>query len=162
MSGKSSSNERTTAMDGPSEERKSMPAGNPYAAPAPLEGFKIDGAAQLRPVAIVLLATSAPWTALLALSALAQLPRLIDSFQHEPFASTVGTTFGTLLPVLWSSAVVYGATLMLRMRHYSSARLSAVLALAPLCGPCAVLGIPLGIWALVVLVRPEVKAAFVD
>jgi hypothetical protein len=34
------------------------------------------------------------------------------------------------------------------------------MALIPCLGPCYILGIPAGIWALVVLARPEVREAF--
>jgi hypothetical protein len=30
----------------------------------------------------------------------------------------------------------------------------------PCISPCCLLGLPIGIWALVVLLKPEVKAAF--
>ncbi len=33
-------------------------------------------------------------------------------------------------------------------------------AMIPCVSPCCLLGLPLGIWALIVLVKPEVKAAF--
>jgi hypothetical protein len=150
-------------VDSQPHDNENTPANdNPYAAPVPLSPAGVNPHMQLQPVAIVLMATSIPWTGLLLLSALAQLPGIIHSFQHEPFSMAAGTTFGTVLPVLWSATVAYGATLMYRMRRYSSARLSAVLAMAPVCGPCFVLGIPLGIWALVILHRKEVRAAFVD
>jgi hypothetical protein len=52
-----------------------------------------------------------------------------------------------------------GAFQLRRRQHYSWCVLTAVLAIAPvtLATP---LGLPLGLWALVVLLRPDVKAAF--
>jgi hypothetical protein len=37
---------------------------------------------------------------------------------------------------------------------------AAILALVPCTSPCCLAGIPAGIWALVVLAKPEVKAGF--
>lgn len=39
-------------------------------------------------------------------------------------------------------------------------RPAAILAMIPCVSPCCLLGLPLGIWALIVLLKPEVKAAF--
>jgi hypothetical protein len=37
---------------------------------------------------------------------------------------------------------------------------TSIVAMVPCLGPCCIVGIPIGIWALVVLMKPEVKAAF--
>jgi hypothetical protein len=36
-----------------------------------------------------------------------------------------------------------------------------VVAMVPCLSPCCILGLPLGIWALIVLMKPEVKSSFV-
>ncbi len=59
-----------------------------------------------------------------------------------------------------NAAVVLGAIGMLRLKNYSAARLGAICAVIPLCGPCFVLGIPFGIWALVLMRSPEIQASF--
>jgi hypothetical protein len=46
------------------------------------------------------------------------------------------------------------------MKNYSLARSAAIVAVIPLIGPCCVLGIPFGIWALVALGKPGVQEAF--
>ena len=59
--------------------------------------------------------------------------------------------------------ILIGAIKMMRLRSLGLVRTSAVLALLPLPLPCPItwaLGLAMGIWALVVLARPEVKAAF--
>lgn len=73
---------------------------------------------------------------------------------------------GVVLPLLGfitlalAPLIVYGAIQMLKARRYGMARLAAILSLIPVSSCCFVLGIPIGIWALVVLHKPEVKAAF--
>ena len=55
--------------------------------------------------------------------------------------------------------IVVGAVQMLRLRSYSWAMMATVLALIP-CNPVSAIGIPIGIWSLVVLNRERVKLAF--
>jgi hypothetical protein len=59
------------------------------------------------------------------------------------------------------AAILFGALKMMRLQSYGWAMAAAILAVIPCLSPCCCLGIPFGIWALVVLSKPEVKAAFV-
>ena len=59
-----------------------------------------------------------------------------------------------------SAYCIYGAWQMKSLRNYAHARNAAVVAVIPCLGPCCVLGIPFGAWALGVLARPEVQARF--
>jgi len=57
--------------------------------------------------------------------------------------------------------IIIGAVQMKRVRSSGWARTSAILAMLPLPNPVTwFLGLPMGIWALVVLRRPDVRAAF--
>jgi len=49
---------------------------------------------------------------------------------------------------------------MENLRSYQMVVLSCVLAMLPCFSPAVLIGLPMGIWALVVLFRPEVRAAF--
>ncbi|TAL05847.1 MAG: DUF4339 domain-containing protein [Verrucomicrobia bacterium] len=55
---------------------------------------------------------------------------------------------------------LYGSIQMLRLRTYGLAMATAILMLIPCHGCCCCLNLVAGIWALVVLSRAEVKAAF--
>ena len=57
-------------------------------------------------------------------------------------------------------AVILGAVQMLKQRGYGLALTAAIISVIPCVSPCCVLGIPFGIWALVVLMNDDVKAAF--
>lgn len=72
----------------------------------------------------------------------------------------VTSTLGALITIIASPLIIYGAVQMLGARKYSMAKLAAILSLIPCTSLCCVLGIPAGIWGLVVLNKPEVKAAF--
>jgi len=62
--------------------------------------------------------------------------------------------------LLLCTGVIAGATQMLRQRGYWFAVLGSLLAMGNLTMCCCVLGLPVGIWSLVVLSRPEVRRAF--
>ncbi|MCU0962176.1 MAG: serine/threonine protein kinase, partial [Pirellulaceae bacterium] len=66
-----------------------------------------------------------------------------------------------LLPLMCSVIITAGAARMRRVRNYELAVAAAILAMVPL-HPWVILGLPLGIWALLVLHRPDVKALFAE
>jgi len=56
--------------------------------------------------------------------------------------------------------VAWAALQMKQLRGWTLAVVASVLALLPCFCPSCFVGIPVGIWSLVVLMKPEVKAAF--
>lgn len=56
--------------------------------------------------------------------------------------------------------IVFGALQMKRLQNHGIAMGAAIVSIVPCLSPCFIFGIPFGIWALVVLNKPEVKAAF--
>ncbi len=73
----------------------------------------------------------------------------------------IGAACCFLLTLAASIYVVTGAITMLRLKNHSAAITGAIIAVIPCIGPCsAIPTIPFGIWALVILMRPDVKAAF--
>jgi hypothetical protein len=62
--------------------------------------------------------------------------------------------------ILLSAVIFYGGLKMKRLENHGLAVASSILAIIPCTSPCCLLGIPVGIWALVVLMKPEVKSAF--
>lgn len=56
--------------------------------------------------------------------------------------------------------VLFGAARMKSLRSLNLARTACVLAMVPCFGPCCVLGLPFGIWGLVVLSDKNVQKAF--
>lgn len=55
--------------------------------------------------------------------------------------------------------VLFGAIKLLRLQAYTLVMIACVLAMLP-CQCCCLLGLPFGIWALIVLNKPEVKSSF--
>jgi hypothetical protein len=65
-----------------------------------------------------------------------------------------------LVMLAFHAVTIVGALRMRGLRSYGLARAGAMLACIPCLAPCLVLGIPVGVWALIVLARPEVRDAF--
>lgn len=56
--------------------------------------------------------------------------------------------------------ILFGAIKMKNLQNYQYAMTASILAMIPCLSPCCLLGLPFGIWALVVLNDPNVKASF--
>jgi hypothetical protein len=84
----------------------------------------------------------------------------IPKKQEEKVGEFIGAGVGVPLMAIASLVVAFGGYQMKSLGNYSSAMTAAILSLIPCCSPCCVVGIPFGIWALIVLNDPEVKSAF--
>jgi hypothetical protein len=56
--------------------------------------------------------------------------------------------------------VMVGAIRMLNLKSWGLALAASILVMVPMVSPCCTLGLPIGIWALVVMVNEDVKQAF--
>jgi flagellar motor component MotA len=56
--------------------------------------------------------------------------------------------------------ILMGALKMKKLESYGFSMAAAILAMLPCISPCCLIGLPIGIWAVVVLNKPEVKSAF--
>jgi hypothetical protein len=84
----------------------------------------------------------------------------IDTSTPEGAGRMIGTVIGMSLVPIFAVAIIIGSICMLRLKGYSGAMTAAICACIPFCSPCVVLGIPFGIWALVLLANPDVKNRF--
>ncbi len=75
------------------------------------------------------------------------------------FMGGAGIVFGVVMLVT-SVFVIWSALQMKQLRGWTLSVVGSIVAMVPCLGPCCIVGIPIGIWALVVLMKPEVKAAF--
>jgi hypothetical protein len=74
-------------------------------------------------------------------------------------AGAMGIVFNVLAIVV-AVVILLGALKMKKLESYGLSMTAAILAMIPCLSPCCILGLPFGIWALVVLNKPEVKSAF--
>jgi hypothetical protein len=77
----------------------------------------------------------------------------------EMMANMVGGIVGSAIGLIFAAVITMGGVKMKQLQGYGLAMTAAIFALLP-CGNCCCIGLPLGIWALVVLNRQEVKDAF--
>ena len=75
------------------------------------------------------------------------------------FSGVFGIVFAAIT-ILSGAVTIFGAVKMKGLSSYNLAMVGAILAMVPCVSPCCCLGLPLGIWAIVVLMDPEVKKAF--
>jgi hypothetical protein len=136
---------------------------NPYSAPPPIESAgRPSPQSQVSGPAISLQVVA--WISIVGCSLGLVLDGLLllNVLPHdENDQIAIRMTWGIILLVA-SILVVYAAGQMKRLRRYQVAFAGAIVAAIPCFGPCCLLGIPFGIWALVVLNRPDVRSAFVD
>ncbi|MFO0596464.1 MAG: hypothetical protein U0228_14200 [Myxococcaceae bacterium] len=86
--------------------------------------------------------------------ALKELLRLTSGASGKVF-----NIFQNLLGAVFGATMVLGGFQMRNLRTWGLALTGAIVAMMP-CSCCCVLGLPLGIWSIVVLIKPEVKASF--
>jgi hypothetical protein len=148
---------------------------NPYLPPQsagnlwqPTESSREAAQAQVRGPAICLLVTSVLWMLglvaaigfdiFLVTSGMAEDMRPGRVFDKQTEVTVRGV--GSLVLLGLQGVTVAGAVSMMQLKRPGLAKASAILAVIPCCSACYVLGIPFGIWALVVLNRPEVSSHF--
>lgn len=89
-------------------------------------------------------------------------PALKDMLRFS--AGSGGKVLGigmNLLGMILGGVIAFGGFQMRNLKSYPLAMAAAIIAVVPVCGGCCyALGIPLGIWSISTLMRPEVKAAF--
>lgn len=68
----------------------------------------------------------------------------------------------SLLGLVLSVVILLGALKMKKLESYTFAIVASIIAMVPCISPCCIVGLPLGIWALVVLNKQEVKGAFTE
>jgi hypothetical protein len=85
--------------------------------------------------------------------------RLPNQAWLSMFSGTMGILF-SVVGILVSGLILYGGLNMRKLENYGLVMAASVLAMIPCLSPCCLLGLPIGIWALVVLAKPEIKGAF--
>ncbi len=66
----------------------------------------------------------------------------------------------SLIGILVAAFIIYAALRMKELNQYGLCMVASILAMIPCISPCCIIGLPIGIWCLVVLTKPEIKEAF--
>jgi hypothetical protein len=92
---------------------------------------------------------------------LADLPPEQAELLLRIFQSIQGGSLAIHVLVLATSAfVIFGALKMRKLESRGLAVAASIVAMLPCLGPCCCIGLPSGIWSLVVLMKEDVKAEF--
>jgi hypothetical protein len=62
--------------------------------------------------------------------------------------------------LLVAGFIIYASLKMKALTQWSLCLAASIIAMIPCISPCCIVGLPIGIWCLVVLTKPEVKTAF--
>ena len=133
---------------------------NPYVSPTE-QIRSSDGRVNLIPVAITLVVLCVAWIFLLSFSLMFMYKMLTSPHIEE--AARMAFTYSVWymgICVAYNLLLITGAFSMVRRGSYVWAMATAILAMVPFLSPFYVLGIPVGIWAVVVLRRPGVRESF--
>ena len=93
----------------------------------------------------------ASWLAMMA----DDIPESLETMFQASF-----WTAGALVGILIAAFVVFAWSKMKDLESWGLCVAASILVMIPCISPCCLIGLPIGIWCLVVLNRPEVKAAF--
>jgi hypothetical protein len=80
--------------------------------------------------------------------------------QNNVVAFRIGQIGSIVLPLVCQLLAILGSVAMIARKKSGLAWAGAISGLLPFCGPCLGLSIPFAIWAMVLLQRPGVVAAF--
>jgi hypothetical protein len=139
------------------------PKANPYASPTQSNDPYFNSATNpLTIPAVFLLVLASIMLLLILLSFPGQFIRLsaIDTSTPRGSGELAGGIVGLIVWPLINVMIIIGAISMLQLKSYRNAQAAAVMALIPICTPCFILGIPFGIWSLILLNREDVKKRF--
>ena len=79
--------------------------------------------------------------------------------QYAAMSSGPANIIGNLVGIALSGFVIFGALKMRNLQGHGLALGAAIVSIIP-CSGCCCIGLPVGIWALVLLLKPEVKGQF--
>ena len=70
-----------------------------------------------------------------------------------------GAVVGGILGLALSALILFGGLKLLKLQSRGLVMTAAIIAMLP-CGGCCCIGLPIGIWTLVVMSKPDVKSMF--
>jgi len=82
-----------------------------------------------------------------------------DPDEQEKAVNVIGNVVGSILSIPFHIFFIFGCKKMMQLESKSVVWMMLILAVIPCCTPCCV-GLPFGIWGIVVMNDPIVKLAF--
>ena len=88
-------------------------------------------------------------------------PRLSSDAEKVGYFIGTGSSYAiALLSLILAPVIIFGAIKLMKGQSKGLAKTAAILAILPFTSCCFIVGAIFGIWALVVLANPDVKAFF--
>jgi hypothetical protein len=91
--------------------------------------------------------------------AAANIPPQLLQFLHASSNGWYNILMG-FVAVVVGGVILLGAIKMMKLQNHTLAVAASVLAMLPCLSGCCCIGLPIGIWALIILFKPEVKSHF--
>lgn len=87
---------------------------------------------------------------------------MADKFSEEYAELAEGATGIALcfVGLLVSAFIIYASLKIKELNQWGLCVAASIIAMIPCISPCCIVGLPIGIWCLVILTKPEVKTAF--
>ncbi len=80
--------------------------------------------------------------------------------EYENLIEGAAGVAGCFVLLVVAAFIIYASLKMKELTQWSLCVAASILAMIPCTNPCCIVGLPIGIWCLVVLTKPEVKSAF--
>ena len=77
----------------------------------------------------------------------------------ELVGGVVQVVINGIATVIWSGVILLGGFNMKNLADYRLAIAASIVSMLP-CNICCVIGLPIGVWSLIVLMQPDVKNNF--
>ena len=144
---------------------------NPFQSPLaagpggmPNSGYALN---KVKPFAITLMVTMGLMMLLVVLGIVLNLLGLglAAQAQNDPnmglalMQGTIGVV-ASVVGLAVGGFIMFACLKMMKLESYGMAMTATILAMIPCVSPCCIVGLPLGIWGIVILNDPQVKASF--
>ena len=89
------------------------------------------------------------------------LQEVLEEFRRNQASSQIFSIGMNLIALAAGVVIIYGANQMRKGRNWGISMAAAIIAMIPCVSPCCCLGLPVGIWAIIILIKEDVKQAFI-
>ncbi len=80
--------------------------------------------------------------------------------EYADLAAGAASVAFCFMGLLVAGFIIYSSLKMKKLTQWGLCVAASIIAMIPCISPCCIVGLPIGIWCLVVLTKPEVKTAF--
>ncbi len=83
----------------------------------------------------------------------------VEEAMQAMISGPMGAVFG-VIALVRDGFIIFGMMKMMKLQSYGLALTACIMSMIPCTSPCCLIGIPIGIWGIVVLNDPLVKGSF--